>query len=155
MAYTCELDKLNLIGTDRGQYDAFLGIDKLFDPEKYVDTDIQLSKYDNETRVKTYINSNVTPELYHVYNYNYNNKRTSFLGLYRKFSEADVHELMEYTEGKRKNESEIDMNTLFASFYGNSLLSIIYNDLPTMQLIADKLERTEFLREKAFNYMSD
>ena len=75
------------------------------------------------------------------------NDRSSFLGLYRKFSEADLHELIEFTDGDRKNESEIDMNTLFASFYGNSLLSIIYNDLPPMQLIADKLERTEFHKE--------
>ena len=119
----------------------------MFDPEKYVDTDIQLSKYDAGD---TYINSNVTPELYHVYN-EYN-KCTSFLGLYRKFSEADVHELMAYTEGERKNESEIDMNTLFASFYGNSLLSIIYNDLPTMQLITEKLERTEFPRDRGLEH---
>ena len=108
----------------------------MFDPEKYVDTDVQLS-YEG-----THINSNVTPELYHMYN-----DDTSFLGLYRKFSEADLHELIKFTAGRRKNESEIDMNTLFASFYGNSLLSIIYNDLPTMQLIADKLEHTEFNKE--------
>ena len=53
----------------------------------------------------------------------------SFLGLYRKYSEADVHELVELAKKKEKSEErKVDIQTLFASFFGNSIFTIFFTD---------------------------
>ena len=53
----------------------------------------------------------------------------SFLGLYRKFSEADVHDLIDIATKKQKLEREIDISTLFTSIYGNSVFTIFFENL--------------------------
>ena len=89
-------------------------------------------------RVWTLINSNVTSELYHVYQEwtdrvkdkpKMTPRHYSFLGLYRKFSMADIHELICFDVNKDKPDRELDMTSLFANFYGNSVFTIFYNDL--------------------------
>ena len=70
------------------------------------------------------------------------------MGLYRKFSEADIFELMDLTENVEGDERKIEIDTLFASFYGNSVFTIFYNDLPTLKIITDRLEQINLPREK-------
>ena len=85
--------------------------------------------------------------MYHVYEdwtdrYSNKKKKTdrhySFLGLYRKFSIADVFELIDFDAiiDIDRSDRQIDINTLFASFYGNSIFSIFYNDLKMLRWIA-------------------
>ena len=151
-----------------GHHDYFEGIDILFDPEKYVDSNIQLCKRKIEAnvlmRVWTMINSNVTTELYHVYQEWTNRfkidkpkkseRHYSFLGLYRKFSMADVHELIYFDENKEKPERELDITSLFANFYGNSVFTIFFNELNLLRFIADYLEKREFPRETYLDFYS-
>ena len=63
----------------------------------------------------------------------------SFLGLYRKFCEADIYELIELTK-KQKQKHVFDINTFYASFYGNSIFSIFFNDLKVLKPIWNKLQ---------------
>ena len=60
---------------------------------------------------------------------------------------ADVHELIDLVENKKKPERELDITSLFANFYGNSVFTIIYNDINLLRWIADELEKREFPRE--------
>ena len=54
---------------------------------------------------------------------------------------------MDLDEKRERAERDIEMVTYFASFYGNSIFTIFYNDLRMLKWIADQLERTEFPRE--------
>ena len=65
----------------------------------------------------------------------------SFMGLYRKFNEADLFELMHLIKKKQSGVREVEMASLFASFYGNTIFTIFYNDLIILKRIADMLER--------------
>ena len=56
-------------------------------------------------------------------------RKYSFMGLYRKFNEADLFELMHLIKKKNSGVREVEMATLFASFYGNTIFTIFYNDL--------------------------
>ena len=53
-------------------------------------------------------------------------RRYSFLGLYQKFCEADLFELKDLLANKNKQEREIEFISLFASFYRNSIFTILY-----------------------------
>ena len=137
-----------------GQHERVYGINKMFDPEKYVDSDVELFKRkidaSNYIRNWTLIDANVSPEMYFVYQ-EWNDrfkeeekkKKTdrnySFLGLYRKFSIADVFDLMDLDEKRERAERDIEIVTYFASFYGNSIFTIFYNDLRMLKWIADQL----------------
>ena len=65
----------------------------------------------------------------------------SFMGLYRKYNEADLFELMHLIKKKQSGVREVEMASLFASFYGNTIFTIFYNDLIILKRIADMLER--------------
>ena len=56
-------------------------------------------------------------------------RRYSFLGLYRKYSEADLHELIRLQQVSRKHNLLllVEQNILFASFKGESVFSIFAN----------------------------
>ena len=83
----------------------------------------------------------------HVYQASVHEHRPyySFLGLYRKYSKADLLELIELSKGRKEND-QINISTFYASFYGNSGIEIVYNNFPCLNLIADKLESPEFAR---------
>ena len=68
----------------------------------------------------------------------------SFLGLYRKFSEADVHDLIDMSKNYENEERDIDIIPLFSTFYGNSVFSIFYTDLDILKWIVSKLENIDF-----------
>ena len=78
-----------------GYHNEFSGIDFLFNPELFVDTNLQICK-SADGKVWTHINSNVSKEVYHVYqDYTSESQSYSFLGLYRKYSEADLFVMMD------------------------------------------------------------
>ena len=51
------------------------------------------------------------------------------MGLYRKFNEADLFELIHLIKIKQSGVKEVEMACLFASFYGNTIFTIFYNNL--------------------------
>ena len=65
---------------------------------------------------------------------------------------ADVHELIDLVENKKKPERELDITSLFANFYGNSVFTIIYNDINLLRWIADELEKREFPSETYLDF---
>ena len=66
-ALVVELDQLQYLDSaDKGCYEEFTGLDFLFDPEHFVDSDLQLSKVEDK-KCWTHINSNVSRELYYLY----------------------------------------------------------------------------------------
>ena len=71
------------------------------------------------------------------------------MGLYRKFNEADLFELMHLIKKKNSGVREVEMATLFASFYGNTIFTIFYNDLIILNRIVDMLEKQEFPNDRA------
>ena len=76
-------------------------------------------------------------------------RRYSFMGLYRKFSECDFFELMhliqKYKEGKEVR--EVEFSTLFALFYGNSIFQLFYKQVKVLKRIIEQLEMSEFRKE--------
>ena len=129
----------------------------MIDPEHYVDLDIQLSRITTEAsqnlKIWTHINSNVSQEMYHMYqewtdislsSRKKTKRNYSFLGLYRKFSEADVHDLVDMSKNDDIAERNFDIFTLFANFYGNSVFSIFYTKEDKLKWIAWMLERMDF-----------
>ena len=86
----------------------------------------------------TYLNANVSPEVYYLYQEwthrfgkikKHSDRNYSFLGLYRKYSEADVYELLELAKKREKVERKVDIVTLFASFFGNSIFTIFFTNI--------------------------
>ena len=115
---------------------------------------------ENEMNVKiwTHINANIDRDMYHVsqdWTRKVNKKEDagrsySFLGLYQKFCEADLLELMGLCAIKNTSifeEGAIDITSLFASFYGNTMFSILFTDLKILKGIHNKLESMEFSNE--------
>ena len=51
--------------------------------------------------------------------------------------------------GMRKDgeEPEVEINSLFASFYGHSIFTILYTDLKILKSIFEKLEEKEFTKD--------
>ena len=78
-----------------------------------------------------------------------NYRRFSFLGLYRKFCEADIYELMRLKDIIREKKSvrQVEILSLFSDFHGNSVFSIFYKEHKVLNRIHQQLERGEFLRE--------
>ena len=63
-------------------------------------------------------------------------QRYSFHGLYQKFSFADLLELIDFLRGRKQEEHEIDMSNLIASFFGNSIIEIIFSNHKLLEMIA-------------------
>ena len=143
-----------------GYHERLRQIDLWTNPEQYTDLDFQLSQIKSESannlKIWTHINSNVTPDFYHIYqewtDFSISSKKKternySFLGLYRKFTEADIYNMINLTKKQDKEVKRVmDLETLFASFYGNSIFSIFYTDLEVLRWGVQELEKMEFPR---------
>ena len=113
------------------------GTSQLNDPETYVDTGFSLNSLiqeslDNaQSLIWKHINANRSPDYYYVWQEFWlrpmadprkiclNDTRDfSFLGLYRKFSEADLFELIRLKElsGEKSKIETLDINSLFCDF---------------------------------------
>lgn len=149
---------------DKGYYQRLAGTSLLNDPETYVDTGFSLNKLIQESfdsmqsLIWKHIDANRSTDYYYVWQefwlrpkadprkiYLNGTRDFSFLGLYRKFSEADLFELMRLQEltRKKRNIKTLDIDSLFCNFYGNNIFSIFYNDVKVLQEIVDWLNSTE------------
>ena len=85
----------------------YRGLNKLSDPEHYVDTGITLREFkeesceDEKLHVWKHINASFSKDNYYVYQdwwwqatRQENPRKFSFMGLYKKYSEADLYEIM-------------------------------------------------------------
>ena len=107
-------------------------------------------------RIWTYINNDVCPNLYHVEQswYWLKSKRTdlrrySFLGLYRKYSEADYYELARLKMNIKSNRAvrKVEPQVLYAQFKRESVFSIFFRDVKVLQCMQQWLENTDFEKE--------
>ena len=150
-AIVCDINKLEYMNSsEEGRHEELHGVNLLCNPEKYVDTGYQLKQLKiemnralkDEVKIWTHINASVSKEFYHVYqdwewlNTEQHNPRTySFMGLYRKFSESDLFELMRLKQLIREGKAiqQIESDSLFATFQGNSIFSVFFRDVKIMR----------------------
>ena len=150
--------------SEEGRHEELHGVNLLCNPEKYVDTGYQLKQLKiemnralkDEVKIWTHINASVSKEFYHVYqdwewlNTEQLHPRTySFMGLYRKFSESDLFELMRLKQLIREGKAiqQIESDSLFATFQGNSIFSVFFREVKIMRQILEWLESDEFPKE--------
>ena len=171
MAVTCELQNLkfyNVSDTVRGQHYQHDSIEYLFDPERFVDSEIQLclcskkrfesDRYD--LYIWRHINSNVSTVMYYSYHTwkkeNFSGERIaikspersySFLGLYQRYSNADLFELADLAKKELKSDSKIQIPTLFANFFGNTIFTIFYKNIAVLKIISDMFKSMELHKE--------
>ena len=67
----------------------------------------------------------------------------SFLGFYRKYSEADLYELMrlKYQLRTQKHIKKVENEIFFCSFEGQTAFEIFFSDVQVLSILAEKLGR--------------
>ena len=135
------------------------------DPEKYVDTgyalcqlnsDDTLAKEEEQTKIWTHINANVCQNLIHVEQHwlwpktnRCDPRRYSFLGLYRKHSEAAIQELIRLKNCLKQQKAvrHVEQTALFASFQGETIFSICFKQVKVLDQIIQQLADDESEKE--------
>ena len=107
---------------------------------------------EEEVKIWTHINANKSKDFYYVYqDWNWskatmpleiNTRRSfSFLGFYRKYSEADIFEMMRLKKLIRDQMAikQIEPEMFFCDFFGTTSFSVFYKDVAVLQYIVDWL----------------
>ena len=104
----------------------------------------------------THISALKSKDYYHVYqdwrwsrNRKTKPRRYSFLGLYRKYSETDLNELMRLKEMifEQKAIRQVDDYSLFASFQGYTIFTIFFKEVKVLNRILSNLEIEDFPKQ--------
>ena len=135
------------------------------DPEKYVDVHVALSEFladdvlvqeDEQMHIWKHLRSSGCSKYYHVEQEWFWQKvkkaeprRYSFLGLYRKYSEADMHELIRLQQASRRQNAMrlVEQDSLYASFNDESVFSIFANRVKVLTQIERWLDNEDFPKD--------
>lgn len=156
-----------------GTCEEYLGINAIIDPEEFVDPGIQLSciTYDQSEDLKiwTHIKAKTDKDFYYAHqdwNWfpeenvsektdNLNDDKSvevekdkryfSFLGLYRKFTEIDIAEILRLKNLLKMQKSirQIDLQALFCQISGHSLLTIFFTHVKVLRRIVHQMEQAD------------
>ena len=143
-----DVDQVSYMQNNKyGHFEEHLGSAIMFDPERYVDGGYSASRLQSEmsedqltevVKIWTHINANMSKDYYYVYSdwwwknskpEDIGKKRDfSFLGFYRKYSEADLFEVMRLKDHLKMNKAlkRFEKEVLFSSFFGQTVFHIFY-----------------------------
>ena len=136
------------------------GTDRLCDAEHYVDSGITMSKRQSKTfhiqdqnkkyhetnaKIWTHVDANISKIHYYIYQdwwwdgiSNQSSRRNfSFLGFFRKFSEADLMELIRLKQFVRVQKTilQIESPALFCDFFGKSVFDIFFSEIDFLEKV--------------------
>lgn len=154
------VDQLENIGQKyEGYFDDHRGIKHVADPEKYIDTGFNIVSMerdevegDDNVCIWTRINAEASLEYFHVSQHWWWSKKAkpgakpdkrqySYLGLFRKFCEADIHELLRLKKqiNNQLNIKKFEEEILYANFHSKSVFAIFYSDVQFLQAVINWL----------------
>lgn len=143
------------------------GTDLLSDPETFVDPGIKLQYQTPRTfdvggakedvKIWTHVHSDMSPDTYFVsQNWWWTNATIkplntfAYVGLYRKYSEADIHEILRLNKlnRMRKSFSDPQSSSMLCSFRGKSIFEAFFKKKDVLKAILDWLNTEEFDEEQ-------